>query len=90
MTNLEIISESFQGLLAQVCLSALFLIVGAYAARKFFAMLRSFLSRLWKTSRMGLAAVALLSLAMGLWADKAGGDYVIVELCNYANAGMRN
>ncbi len=70
MTNLEIISESFQGLLVQVCLSALFLIVGAYAARKFFAMLRSFLLRLWKTSRMGLAAVALLSLAMGLWADK--------------------
>ena len=70
MTNLEVISESFQGLLAQVCLSALFLIVGAYAAREFFAMLRSFLSRLWKTSRMGLAAVALLSLAMGLWADK--------------------
>ena len=32
MTNLEVISESFQGLLAQACLSALLTIVGVVAA----------------------------------------------------------
>ena len=90
MTNLEIIIESFQGLLAQACLFALLVIVCVCTVMKFFGLSCSSLSKLWRKSRMGLVAVAILSVAMGLWADKAGGDYVIVELCNYANAGMRN
>ena len=90
MTNLEIISGSFQGLLAQACLSALLAIVGVAAAAKILKKIRVAFSSLWRKSRFSFAAVMLLSLAMFLWADKAGGDYVIVELCNYANAEMRN
>ena len=90
MTNLEIIHESFQGLLAQVYLSALLAIVGVAAAAKILKKIRVVFSSLWRKSRFSFAAVMLLSLTMFLWADKAGGDYVIVELCNYANAGMRN
>ena len=70
MTNLEIITESFRGLLAQACLYALIVVAGLYAINKFLELLRPSLSRLWRESRMGLAALALLSLAMGLWADK--------------------
>ena len=70
MTNLEIINETFQGLLAQACLSALLLIAGLYLANRLFLLLRPSLSKLWRKSRMGLAAMVLLSLAMGLWADK--------------------
>ena len=90
MTNQGIISESFQGLLAQACLSALLAMVVVFAAVKILKSTRAAFSGLWRKSRMGLVAVAIFSVAMGLWADKAGGDYVIVELCNYANAGMRN
>ena len=90
MTNLEIISESFQGLLAQACLSALLAIVGVAVVAKILKKIRVAFSSLWRKSRFSFTAVMLLSLTMFLWADKAGGDYVIVELCNYANAGMRN
>ena len=70
MTNLEIIIESFQGLLAQACLFALLVIVCVCTVMKFFGLSCSSLSKLWRKSRMGLAAVAILSVAMGLWADK--------------------
>ena len=88
MTNLEIIIESFQGLLAQACLFALLVVAGLYTINKFLELLRPSLSKLWRESRMGLAALALLSVAMGLWADKTDGNYGIVELCNYGNEGM--
>ena len=90
MTNLEVIIKSFQGLLAQACLSALLLIVSVCTAKKFFGLSRSSLSKLWRKSRMGFAALALLAVSMGLWADKTNGNYGIVELCNYGNEGMRN
>ena len=90
MTNLEIISESFQGLLAQACLSALLAIVGVAAAAKILKKIRVAFSSLWRKSRFSFAAVLLLFLTMFLWTDKTEDDYVIVELCNYANAGMRN
>ena len=90
MTNLEITAEAFQGLLAQACLSALFAIVAVFAVAKILKSTRAAFSSLWRKSRFSFAAVMLLSLTMFLWADKAGGDYVIVELCNYANAEMRN
>ena len=70
MTNLEIISESFQGLLAQACLSALLAIVGVAAAAKILKKIRVAFSSLWRKSRFSFAAVMLLSMAMGLWADK--------------------
>ena len=90
MIDWQTITGSFQGLLAQACLYALLAIVGVCVARKFFGLSRSSLSKLWRKSRMGLAALALLSLAMGLWADKTNGNYGIVELCNYGNEGMWN
>ena len=64
------IIESFRGLLAQACLFTLFLIVAAYAMRKLFGLLSISMSTHWRKSRMGFAAMVLLSLAMGLWADK--------------------
>ena len=70
MTNLEITAEAFQGLLAQTCLSALLAIVVLFAAAKILKSTRAAFSGLWRKSRMGLAAVAILSVAMGLWADK--------------------
>ena len=70
MTNLETISESFQGLLAQACLSALLAIVGVAAAAKILKKIRVAFSSLWRKSRFSFAAVMLLSLAMFLWADK--------------------
>ena len=70
MTNLEIISESFRGLLAQVCLSALLAIVGVAAAAKILKKIRVAFSSLWRKSRFSFAAVMLLSLTMFLWADK--------------------
>ncbi len=70
MTNLEIIHESFQGLLAQACLSALFAIVGVAVAAKVLKKFRFAFSCLWQKSRVSFAAVALLSVAMALWADK--------------------
>ena len=90
MTNLEVISESFQGLLAQACLFALLAIVGVAAAAKVLKKIRVAFSSLWRKSLFSFAAVMLLFLTMFLWADKTEDDYVIVELCNYANAGMRN
>ena len=84
------ITGSFQGLLAQACLSALLLIVGLYLANRLFELSRPSLSKLWRKSRMGFAAMALLAMVMGLWADKTDGDCGIVELCNCVNAGMRN
>ena len=90
MTNLETIAEAFQGLLAQACLSALFAIVAVFAAAKILKSTRGAFSGLWRKSRMGLAAVAILSVAMGLWADKTNENYGIVELCNYVNAEMWN
>ena len=70
MTNLETISESFQGLLAQACLSALLAIVGVAAAAKILKKIRVAFSSLWRKSRFSFAAVMLLSLTMFLWADK--------------------
>ena len=70
MTNLEIIIESFQGLLAQACLFALLVIVCVCTVMKFFGLSCSSLSKLRQKSRMGLASLALLSVVMGLWADK--------------------
>ena len=70
MTNLEIISGSFQGLLAQACLSALLAIVGVAAAAKILKKIRVAFSSLWRKSRFSFAAVMLLSLTMFLWADK--------------------
>ena len=70
MTNLEAIAESFQGLLAQACLSALLAMVVVFAAVKILKSTRAAFSGLWRKSRMGLVAVAILSVAMGLWADK--------------------
>ena len=64
MIDWQTIIKSFQSLLAQVCLSALFAIVGACTVMKFIGLSRSSLSRLWRKSRMGLAAMALLSLVM--------------------------
>ena len=92
MTNLEIISESFRGLLAQACLSALLLIIGLYFANKIFKFSRSSLSQLWRKSRMCFASMALLAVAMGLWADKTNllrqiihpwnfGDPPVVTVC---------
>ena len=93
MTNLEIISESFRGLLAQACLSALLLIIGLYFANKIFKFSRSSLSQLWRKSRMCFASMALLAVAMGLWADKTNllrqiihpwnfGDPPVVTVCD--------
>ena len=90
MTNLEIIAESYRGLLTQACLSALLLIVGVVVATKILKEIRVAFFCLWQKSRFSFAAVVLLSLTMFLWADKTGRNYVIVELCNYVNAGMRN
>ena len=90
MIDWQTITESFRGLLAQACLYALIVVAGLYAINKFLGLLRPSLSRLWRESRMGLAALALLSVAMGLWADKTDGNYGIVELCNYGNEGMWN
>ena len=90
MINLETIAEAFQGLLAQACLSALLAMVVVFAAVKILKSTRAAFSGLWRKSRMGLAAVALLSRTMMLWGNKTNENYVIVELCNYANAGMRN
>ena len=90
MTNLEAIAESFQGLLAQACLSALFAMVVVFAAVKILKEIRVAFSCLWQKSRFSFASVVLLSLTMFLWADKTGRNYVIVELCNYVNAGIRN
>ena len=70
MTNLEVISEAFQGLLAQACLSALLAIVGVAAAAKVLKKIRVAFSSLWRKSRFSFAAVMLLSLTMFLWADK--------------------
>ena len=70
MTNLEIISESFQGLLAQACLSALLAIVGVVVVAKILKKIRVAFSSLWRKSRFSFAAVMLLSLTMFLWADK--------------------
>jgi hypothetical protein len=70
MTNLEVISESFQGLLAQACLSALLAIVGVAAAAKVLKKIRVAFSSLWRKSRFSFAAVLLLFLTMFLWADK--------------------
>ena len=70
MIDWRTITESFQGLLAQACLFALLVIVCVCTAVKFFGLSRSSLSRLWRMSRMGLAALTLLSVTMGLWADK--------------------
>ena len=70
MTNLEITAESFQGLLAQACLSALLAIVGVAAAAKVLKKIRVAFSSLWRKSRFSFAAVMLLSLTMFLWADK--------------------
>ena len=82
--------NAFQGLLAQACLYALLLIFGVVVATKILKEIRVAISSLWQKSRFSFAAVGLLSLAMGLWADKTRRNYVIVELCNYVNAGMRN
>jgi len=90
MTNLEITAEAFQGLLAQACLSALLAIVVLFAAAKILKSTRAAFSGLWRKSRMGLAAVAILSLTMMLWGDKTNENYGIVELCNYVNAEMWN
>ena len=70
MTNLEITAEAFQGLLAQACLSALLAMVVVFAAVKILKSTRAAFSGLWRKSRMGLAAVAILSLTMMLWGDK--------------------
>ena len=70
MTNLEVISESFQDLLAQACLSALLAIVGVAAAAKVLKKIRVAFSSLWRKSRFSFAAVLLLFLTMFLWADK--------------------
>ena len=71
MINLPttIINE-FQGLLAQVCLSALLAIVGVAAAAKVLKKIRVAFSSLWRKSRFSFAAVMLLFLTMFLWADK--------------------
>ena len=90
MTNLEAIAESFQGLLAQACLSALLAMVVVFAAVKILKSTRAAFSGLWRKSRIGFVVVAILSLTMMLWGNKTNENYVIVELCNYANAGMRN
>ena len=90
MTNLEITAEAFQGLLVQACLSALLAIVVLFAAAKIHRATRAAFSGLWRKSRMGLAAVAILSLTMMLWGDKTTENYGIVELCNYVNAEMWN
>ena len=82
--------NTFQGLLAQACLSALFLIVGVVVATKILKEIRGTISSLWRKSRFSFAAVVLLSLTMFLWADKTRRNYVIVELCNYVNAELRN
>ena len=70
MTNLEVISESFQGLLAQACLSALLAIVGVAAAAKVLKKIRVAFSSLWRKSRIGVAAISILSLSMALWGNK--------------------
>jgi len=70
MTNLETIVESFQGLLAQACLSALLAMVVVFAAAKILKSTRAAFSGLWRKSRFSFAAVMLLSLSMFLWADK--------------------
>ncbi len=88
MTNLEVISEAFQGLLTQACLSALLAIVGVAAAAKILKKIRVAFSSLWRKSRFSFAAVMLLFLTMFLWADKTnllrmiihpGGPPVIVS-----------
>ena len=80
MINLETIAEAFQGLLAQACLSALLAMVVVFAAVKILKSTRAAFSGLWRKSRMGLAAVALLSRTMMLWGNKTNENYVIVEL----------
>ena len=70
MTNLEAIAESFQGLLAQACLSALLAMVVVFAAVKILKSTRAAFSGLWRKSRIGFVVVALLSLTMMLWGDK--------------------
>ena len=70
MTNLEVISESFRGLLAQACLSALLAMVVVVAAVKILKSTRAAFSGLWRKSRFSFAAVMLLFLTMFLWADK--------------------
>ena len=88
MTNLEVISKAFQGLLAQACLFALLAIVGVAAAAKILKKIRVAFSSLWRKSRFSFAAVMLLSLTMFLWADKTnllrmiihpGGSPVVVS-----------
>ena len=62
--------STYQGLLAQVCLSPLLAIVGVAAAAKILKKIRVAFSSLWRKSRFSFAAVMLLSLTMFLWADK--------------------
>ena len=81
MTNLEAIAESFQGLLAQACLSALLAIVGVAAAAKILKKIRVAFSSLWRKSRFSFAAVMLLSLTMFLWADKTNLLRMIIHPC---------
>ena len=62
--------STYQGLLAQVCLSPLLAIVGVAAAAKILKKIRVAFSSLWRKSRFSFAAVMFLSLTMFLWADK--------------------
>jgi len=84
MTNLETIAEAFQGLLAQACLSALLAMVVVVAVVKILKSTRAAFSGLWRKSRMGLAAVAILSLTMMLWGDKTN---LLRQVIHPANRG---
>ena len=85
MIDWQTIIKSFQGLLAQACLSALLLIVSVCTAKKFFGLSHSSLFKLWRKSRLGFIATLILSLTMALWANKTNLLRQIIHPLNFGD-----